>query len=218
MIIMSKKNTIISLVINIIIALSTSGIIVSYFCGNDGQYHIPPEFRFFLFTTDSNILCMAAAVIMAYFEIRYLKTGKEIPRAAIVFKLIGSSAVALTFAVVVLFLGPMTDFISIVFGGTSIYMHFAGPILSCISFCFIENIHRISKRMLISAVVPTLIYGAVYTVMVVFIGSENGGWIDFYQFNTGGFWYLSCIAVFLVSFGLAAILRLIHNKNAGSSR
>lgn len=210
---LSKKNTIISLVMNIIIALATLGVVISYFLGNDGQYNIPPSFRFFLFTTDSNILCMLTAIIMSYFEIRYLKTGKEIPEIAVILKLIGSNAVTLTFTVVVLFLGPMTDFVTMVFGGTSVYMHFAGPILAFVSFCFVENIHKISKKILIPAVVPTLIYGIVYTIMVVFIGSENGGWIDFYQFNTGGFWYISCIAIVLVSLGLAALLRLIHNKN-----
>ena len=213
MIMLSKKNTIISLVMNIIIALATLGVVISYFLGNDGQYNIPPSFRFFLFTTDSNILCMLTAIIMSYFEIRYLKTGKEIPEIAVILKLIGSNAVALTFTVVVLFLGPMTDFVTMVFGGTSVYMHFAGPILAFVSFCFVENIHKISKKILIPAVVPTPIYGIVYTIMVVFIGSENGGWIDFYQFNTGGFWYISCIAIVLVSLGLAALLRLIHNKN-----
>ncbi len=210
---LSRKNTIISLVMNIVITLATIAIIISYFCGNDGQYHIPPEFRFFLFTTDSNILCMLSAVIMGFFEIRYLKTGKEIPRLALALKFIGSTSVALTFTVVVLFLGPMTDFMAMVFGGTSAYMHFAGPLLAFISFCFVENIHRLSKKLLLPAVIPTLIYGTVYTVMVVFIGSENGGWIDFYQFNTGGFWYISCAVIALATLGLAALLRLIHNKN-----
>lgn len=210
---LARKNLIISLVMNLIITLATIGVVISYFLGNDGQYHIPPSFRFYLFTTDSNILCMFTAAIMSFFEIRYLRTGKEIPKAAILLKFIGSTAVALTFAVVVLFLGPTTDFMTMVFGGTSVYMHFAGPILAFVSFCFLENIYSVGKIVLIPAIVPTFIYGIAYTTMVVFIGSENGGWVDFYGFNIGGFWYLSCAAIILVTLGLAAVLRMIHNQS-----
>lgn len=210
--VLSKKNIVLSLTANILIVIATIGVVISYFCGNDGEYHIPPTFRFCLFTTDSNILCMLTALILACFEVRYLVTGKAIPKLAVWLKFVGSTAVAVTFSVVVLFLGPMTDFVSMVFGGTSVYMHFAGPLLGFVSFCFWENIHPVSKKMLLPALVPTLIYGIVYLVMVVAIGSERGGWIDFYGFNIGGFWYLTCLAIWLLTLGLAAILRLIHNR------
>ena len=127
-------------------------------------------------------------------------------------KFIGSTAVTLTFVVVVLFLGPTTDFMTMVFGGTSIYMHFAGPLLAIVSFCFIEKIYRIEKKFLIPSVIPTVMYAVIYVTMVIFIGENNGGWYDFYGFNIGGFWYISCVAVILASLGLAALLRLIHNK------
>lgn len=210
---LSKKNAIISLAINVFITIATIGVVISYFCGNDGEYHIPPLFRFNLFTTDSNLLCMITAIIMGYFEIRFLKTGKAIPKLAVVLKFIGSTAVALTFVVVVLFLGPMTDFVGMVFGGTSVYMHFAGPLLAFGSFCFTERIYRIEKKFLIPAVIPAVLYGMLYTTMVVFIGEKNGGWYDFYGFNIGGFWYLSCMAIILATLGLAALLRIVHNKN-----
>lgn len=214
---LSKKNTVISLIMNILITIATVCVVISYYCGNDGEYHIPPSFRFCLFTTDSNILCALSAAILAFFEIRYLKTGKTIPKTAVALKLTGTTAVALTFVVVVLFLGPSTNFINMVFGGTSVYMHFAGPLLGIISFCFIERLHIIEKKLLIPAVIPAAIYGAVYIVMVVFIGERNGGWYDFYGFNIGGFWYLSCVVIILVTLGLAAFLRLLHNRLVRSS-
>lgn len=211
---LSKKNAIISLAMNCIIVIATIGVVISYFCGNDGQYNIPPSFRFFLYTTDSNILCMLTAAIMLFFEIRYLKTGKEIPKLAVILKFVGVTALSLTFAVVMLFLGPTMGFMDMVFGGTSVYMHFAGPILGFVTFCLTENIHIISKKVLIPAIMPAVAYGVAYTTMVVFIGSENGGWIDFYGFNTGGFWYISCVVIILATLGLGAVLRLIHNKAA----
>ena len=209
---MSGRNTIISLVMNLMIAAATVGIVISYFCGNDGEYHIPPYFRFFLFTTDSNILCMSSALVLSVFEIRYLKTGKEIPKAVMIFKHTGVAAAALTFAVVVLFLGPTMGYVSMLFVGTSVYMHLLGPLLGIISFCFIENVCRLEKKYLLFTVLPALIYGIVYLVMVIFIGENNGGWYDFYGFNIGGFWYLSSAALILLSLGISAVLRLIHNK------
>jgi len=55
-----------------------------------------------------------------------------------------------------------------------------------------------------------------YVTMVIFIGEKNGGWYDFYGFNIGGFWYLSCMVIILATLGLAALLRIIHNKNIKS--
>ncbi len=209
---LSKKNTIISLVINCIIVIATIGVVISYFFGNDGQYKIPPSFRFNLYTTDSNILCMLTAAIMGFFEIRYLINGREIPKLAVILKFVGVTALSLTFTVVIFFLGPTMGFMDMVFGGTSVYMHFAGPILGFVTFCFTENIHIISKKALIPAMIPAAAYGTAYVTMVVFIGEKNGGWIDFYGFNTGGFWYISCVVIILATLGLGALLRLLHNK------
>ena len=212
----SSKRTGISLAINLIIVAATIGVVVSYFCGNDGEYHIPPFFRFCLFTTDSNILCMLTALILAVFEIRFLKTGKPVPKLAVIMKFFGTAAVTLTFAVVVLFLGPTTDFVSMVFGGTSVYMHFAGPLLAIISFCFVETIFQLEKKLLIPAIIPTVIYAIVYVTMVIVVGEKNGGWYDFYGFNIGGFWYISSAAIILLSLGLSALVRLLHNKSSRS--
>ena len=215
---LTKRKAALSLALNILITISTIGIVISYFCGNDGKYHILPHLRFCLFTTDSNILCMLSAVIMGWFEIRYLRTGKPVPKLAVVLKLAGTAAVALTFTVVVVFLGPIMGFFEMVFGGTSLYMHFLGPIFAFVSFCFLESTHRIEKKFLIPAIVPTVIYGIVYVTMVVFIGENNGGWADFYSFNIGGFWYLSCVVIVLAALGLAAVLRLVHNKAVSSAQ
>lgn len=215
---LTKRKAVLSLALNILITISTIGIVISYFCGNDGKYHILPHLRFCLFTTDSNILCMLSAVIMGWFEIRYLRTGRPVPEFAVVLKLVGTTAVALTFTVVVLFLGPMMGFVEMVFGGTSLYMHFLGPIFAFVSFCFLESSHRIKKKHLIPAIIPTVIYGIVYITMVILIGEENGGWADFYSFNIGGFWYLSCAVIILATLGLAALLRLAHNKMLGTDK
>ena len=140
---MNKKTKLyLSITMNIFIFLATVGVVISYFFGNDGEYHIEPLFRFNLFTTDSNILCAVSALIMAFFQIRKIKNNKSVPKWVFIFKYTGTCAVMLTFFTVIFFLGPSMGFMQMVFGGTSIYMHFFGPIIAFLSFCFFARFHR----------------------------------------------------------------------------
>lgn len=207
----SRKKLYISLAMNIFIFLATTGVVISYFFGNDGQYHIEPSFRFNLFTTDSNILCGVSALVMAVFEIRLMKTKKTIPKWAFILKYTGTCALAVTFFTVIFFLGPSTNFMEMVFGETSIYMHFLGPIIAFVSFCFFETSKPLSMPVSLMGIIPTALYGAWYCTEVVFITESNGGWMDFYGFNQGGYWYITYPVMVLASFGLCMLVRALHN-------
>ena len=210
-----KKKLTAAVVMNIIIFLATTGIVVSYFMGNEGEYHISPMQRFWLFTTDSNILCAVTSLVAAVFELRIL-TGKAkgLPLVVAAMKYAGTIAVLLTFTVVMCFLGPTMGYVEMLFTGTSIYMHLLGPVMAFVSFAFLENGIVLKKRMIPLGALSVLIYGIVYVTMVVFIGAENGGWMDFYGFNIGGFWYISFTAIVLVAVGLAAVVRLVYNRGS----
>ena len=207
----SRKTLYISLAMNIFIFLATTGVVISYFFGNDGQYHIEPSFRFNLFTTDSNILCGVSALVMAVFEIRLIKTKQTVPRWAFILKYTGTCALAVTFFTVIFFLGPSMGFMEMVFGGTSIYMHFLGPIIAFVSFCFFETSKPLSMPVSLMGIIPTALYGAWYCTEVVFITEANGGWMDFYGFNQGGYWYITYPVMVLASFGLCMLVRALHN-------
>lgn len=207
-----KTKLYLSITMNIFIFLATVGVVISYFFGNDGEYHIEPLFRFNLFTTDSNILCAVSAIIMAFFQIRKIKNNKSVPKWVFIFKYTGTCAVMLTFFTVIFFLGPSMGFMQMVFGGTSIYMHFLGPIIAFLSFCFFENDEALSIKHSLFGMIPTALYGAWYCTEVVFITIENGGWADFYGFNQGGYWYISYPIIIAVSFGLCMLIRAVHNK------
>ncbi len=211
-IVTDKKRLIAAAVINIIIFIVTAGIVVSYFFGNDGEYHIDPLGRFRLFTTDSNILCAVTSFIAAICEIRILAGKSEaLPLWAQTLKYIGTVAVLLTFTVVVTFLGPTMGYIQMLFVGTSVYMHLLGPVLAFASFVFLEEGTKLAKRVIPLGALSIFIYGIYYLIRFVFIEPASSGWYDFYGFNIGGFWYISFIAVNLVGIGLAAVIRLLHN-------
>ena len=207
---MSKTKNIISLIINAAIFVTTVIVLIFtlFFRVDPLIKHGYETFKFF--TTDSNILCAIAALIVLIFQIRIL-TGKskEIPRWAMILKYIGTTAVMVTFTVVMTFLGPLYTYY-FVLKGTAFYMHLVGPLLALVSLWLFEPYYVIPKRVIHLAVIPTAVYGAVYLTEVLIIG-EFDGWDDFYGFNTGGMWYLSVAMIILGTYILAIVIRLLHN-------
>ena len=89
------------------------------------------------------------------------------------------------------------------------------PVLAIISFVFFERRDKIKFNTTFLSVVPTILYAIVYTIMVVFVKPEYGGWPDFYGFTFGGrMWAapISAILILLVTFAIAVLLRFGHNK------
>lgn len=107
---MTKNKQIASLVINAILVISvfSMSILCSLFPINQGLVEPVYGIHFFKFFTNlSNILMGFAALVMLINNIAAIKNqGKSISRPALIFYLIGTSAVGLTFATVCLFLGP----------------------------------------------------------------------------------------------------------------
>ena len=142
---------------------------------------------FMFFTTDSNILSAIAALVIVIFQIRILR-GKadEIPRWAVILKYIGATSVMVTFATVMLFLGPMYTYF-FVLKGNSLYMHLFGPLLALVSIWFFEPYCMIRKREIHLAVLPMAIYGAVYLLNILINGKGSGIHTnDWYGFTRWG--------------------------------
>ena len=110
-----------------------------------------------------------------------------------------------------LILSPVKGFV-LIFTGSRFFLHGVCPILSIVTFCCFINSHLVRLKESLLALIPVLIYALVYLVMVVFIGEANGGWNDFYGFATRIPVWVSLIAILPVTFGIAALLRLGHNK------
>lgn len=207
---MSKLKTVASLVLNSLIVLITTGVVISYFIvESDVIQNGWESFRFF--TTDSNILAAAAALAVAVCDIRMLK-GKRgsLPHTVEILKYVGTVSVLLTFCTVMFFLIPIYG-VEMQLGGTGFHMHVGAPMMSLVSFCFLEKQSRLRLTEMLFGLLPTVIYGAVYFIEVVLISESNGGWADFYAFNQGGAWGVT-IAVMLTATALISFLvALLHN-------
>lgn len=168
-------------------------------------------FRFF--TNDSNILCALVSLAMIPFNIRSIRTGKpSIPRSMTILKYIGTAAVTLTMAVVVVFLGPTQGY-GKMYSDVCLELHLICPLLAIISFCFFERTNSLTRRDALFALLPTFLYGTTYLILVVFAGK----WPDFYGFNIGGYWPVAYIALHLFTFLLALLLRRFYNGKRSTS-
>lgn len=143
------------------------------------------SFRYF--TTLSNVFAAAAAGITLLFNVRnVIKDRYEFPKWVFITKYVATCAVALTFTTVALFLSPMIlsfgESYFTLFSGNGFFMHFLLPFLSVVNFIFFEKKPKLRFKYAFYALIPTVIYAAVYAVMVKILKV----WPDFYSFAPAG--------------------------------
>ena len=167
---------------------------------------------FCMFTVDSNILAGLTMLLCIPYTIDGLRTGYyHLPDWVVVLMHITVTAVSLTFLVSLFILAPVKGFV-LIFTGSRFFLHGVCPVLSILTFCCFIKSHRIRLKESFLTLIPVLLYAAVYLVMVVFIGEEHGGWNDFYGFATRIPLWISLSAIIPITYGIAALLRLWHDK------
>ena len=164
------------------------------------------------YTTLSNILAALAAVPMSVCAACALIRGHfSVPRWLSLFRFIATSSLTLTMMTVLLFLGPVFGFGGM-FTGANFFFHLVNPVLSLLSFLFLEKEADYPAKNPFPGVVQTAAYGAVYVYMVFVLGETRGGWPDFYGFNFGGFWYLTVAMLLFGNLVFAKLLLTAREK------
>ena len=202
---MTKKRTVLSLIINILIFVITVCVVISYFFTEPNLLIQNGFDAFRFFTTDSNVLVAIASVTVAIADIRILLGKTEnLPKAILMFKFVGTACVTLTMTATVGFLMPVYG--TFVMQGSLIIVHAITPLMALLSFVFLENVYRISIPQSLIGTIPMMLYGLVYAFMVT-----HHIWDDFYQYNRGGHWLLSAIFMTSGCFVMAIVTALLHN-------
>ena len=181
-----------SIIINALIFVITLIIVIKNF-RRDGVWQIRrglKQFRFF--TVLSNDFCAIAALIMA---ISQMCGG--VPRPVFMLKYYGTVSLTLTFLTVFLFLIPFQGGYKKWLTGDNLYAHLITPLLAILSLCLLER-QRMSFAAAMTGLLPLLLYGAVYLYKVLF-ASEGRRWEDFYGFNRGGKWPITCAVMLVVT-------------------
>ena len=192
--------------LNILIALITLIIVVSFF-RKEGQW-VPERGKFALrfFTTLSNILCAAACLLTAL----AINAG-GIPEWIWMLKYIGTAAVTVTMLTVLFFLAPTfgKGALKVLLSGTDLFMHLITPVLAIVSFCFPER-QGMTFAQALWGLLPVAAYGPYYLYRIRF-APEDRRWEDFYGFNKGGKWPVAFVAMMLGGFGVCMGMMGLQN-------
>ena len=168
---------------------------------------------FCMFTVNSNILCAAAMAMVIPYTLDGLRTHNyHMPRWIVDLVYMGVTAVALTFLVSLFILSPAKGFV-LIFTGSRFFLHGVCPVLAIVAFCFFMSEKRLRLRDSLLALIPVLIYAAVYVVMVVVVGEEKGGWNDFYGFLSRLPHWIPLTAIMPLTFLIATGIRVLHNRS-----
>ena len=209
-----RAKLIAAMILNALIVIFTAyGMSRFFTVGGDGNMAVMNTRCFQFFTVDSNLLAALDSLLLLIGQIGLLRSGKPLPKALLVLKHVGSTAVGVTFFTVFCFLGALYGYRSMV-AGVNLFMHLITPLLAMGGFILLEKQPKLRFRSVFLGLIPTILYGIVYVILVVF----QKRWMDFYGFNIGGHWKLSCVlmlaATFLISLGLWALRRARAGKHA----
>ncbi len=168
---------------------------------------------FCMFTVNSNILAAGAMAMVIPYTLDGLRTRNyHMPRWIVVFVYMGVTAVALTFLISLFILAPVKGFV-LIFSGSRFFLHGVCPLLAIAAFCFFMSEKRLTLRDSLLALIPVLIYAAVYYVMVAIVGEEKGGWNDFYGFLSRLPHWIPLTAIMPLTFLIATGIRVLHNRS-----
>lgn len=168
---------------------------------------------FCMFTVNSNILAAVTSFTVIPYAIDGIRKKEYIlPNWVVTLMMTGTTAVALTFLVSLFVLSPVKGFV-LIFTGSRFFLHGLCPILNILAFCLFITSHKIKLKETFFSLIPVAIYAIVYFTMVVVITEANGGWSDFYGFATRVPFWIPAILILPLTFGIATLIRLWHNRS-----
>lgn len=139
-----------------VFVLAVIGTVLSYRFNGAGML------RFY--TVLSNIFGAAACAVLAFFLLRKLTNGKEIPTAAYTLKYMAVCCLTVTFTVVVAALAPMAGqngYAAMLTSRDMLYHHLLCPVIAAVSFLVFDTIRMRPAKAALIALIPTVVYAGV---------------------------------------------------------
>lgn len=208
---MSKKNSIAGIILNVIMIIFAVTGIFLMLTGRpeEGALQSTGIENFKYYTVLTNVFCGITAAIYMVFII--LKKNTDRIRGL---KLAAVCGVAITFAVVAFMFGPLYGFPQFYKRG-NLFFHLLLPLTAMIEFIMVKR-EKMPFRYTVLAAVPTFLYGAGYMTNIL-INGMGGPWPytnDFYAFLSWG-WPVGILifaSISMLAFGVSCIFRKISNK------
>ena len=171
------------------------------------------------FTFQSNIFMGCVAVVYAYYQLLIIKKkADKIPHVLTIFNLVATGAVALTFIVVIAFLGPGYGYDKM-YKNANLFFHLIVPVVAIINFIFFTRSEKYRFVQTLFSVVPCFLYGLVYFIVVASQNAYGDINVDFYFFGkdgpiVGAFNYLMVMTIaYAIALGLYFANRLLFKKS-----
>ncbi len=167
---------------------------------------------FCMFTVNSNILAAVSMFLCLPYTIDGLRTNNyHLPKWVVMLVFTGVTAVSLTFLVSLIILSPVKGFV-LIFSGSRLFLHGICPVMAVVAFRYFISDYRIGLGESLISVIPVMIYAIIYTVMVLVIGQEKGGWEDFYGFFTRLPPWVPMVLILPLTFVISIWVRTLHNR------
>lgn len=165
--------------------------------------------RYLFYTIDSNLIALASSFVYVAFS---LLRKEGFPAWAACLRYIAALNLVLTFLVVIFILCPMQGGIQMLVGGAFLYQHLFCPIITFISFVFLEEEYSLPSYSRKAALSLTLLYTFVLVIMNI-IGIIVGPY-PFLRVTVQPIWQsvLWFIALFAGFYFLANGLYMLANK------
>lgn len=175
-----------SFILNILTAiLVIIGVIIMFTIGS-GALADNSITVFKYFTFQSNLFMGVIAIIYVIYQLLIIKGKKEnIPHVLIVFNHVGVSAVGLTFIIVLAFLAPGYGF-EHMYQKANLFFHGIVPVIAMVNYMFLQKECHFKFIQTLFALIPSVLYGAVYFIVVASLNGYGDINIDFYWFGKDG--------------------------------
>ena len=203
---------ILSLICNaLILAFMIKSLVSFYLRGGRGNMRVKGKGAFMYFTVQSNVLMALTAAMMLVFNIiTAAQPAFEAPHWMMLVKHMGTVAVMLTFSVVFFIFVPSSG-VAPMIEGDNLFLHLISPLIAALTLIVFDRGVKLSFICVLTGLIPTALYAALYYYMVMVKGPERGGWEDFYRFNAKGKWLLMAVMIFAMTALIGLVLCLGHN-------
>ena len=208
----NNKLFIASFILNILtFLLVLVGVIVMITIGSKalGETNIT-VFKYFTF--QSNVFMGTVALVYAIYQLLIILNKRDkLPHVLLVFNHVGVTAVGLTFLIVIFFLAPGYGFDKM-YNNANLFFHALVPIVAMINYMFLEKECSFKFINTLFSIIPSLLYGIVYFIVVVSLNAYGDINIDFYMFGANGplIGAFNFIAVMSIAYGFGVAIYFIN--------
>ena len=167
---------------------------------------------FKLFTVNSNVFAALGAIMMIPFAVEGVRKKRfAYPKWLQIIQQSGAICTTITMIFSIFLIYPSAG-AKVAFMGMNFWLHLVCPIMTLILLFSTECNVELTIYDSFAGLVPFYIYALIYLTNVVFLGEEYGGWRDIYKLATYVPPILSVALLFMLSFGISQIIRIIYNR------